>query len=123
MSLSERAQAIKKQMSGVVTLRREWEAMREEWRQMARSEECWGEEFIWQLLLEKRALQRELAKAGLRNMARLQRSGLNERRRQLLHMRYVQGRSWADIVQTLGKSKQYVLREHNRALEQVVKRA
>ncbi len=123
MSLSERAQAIKKQMSGVVTLRREWEAMREEWRQMARSEECWGEEFIWQLLLEKRALQRELAKAGLRNMARLQRSGLNERRRQLLYMRYVQGRSWADIVQTLGKSKQYVLREHNRALEQVVKRA
>ncbi|MBQ6829553.1 MAG: hypothetical protein IJO59_00355 [Clostridia bacterium] len=122
MSLSERAQVMKKQMSGVVTLRREWEAMREEWRQMARSEECWGEEFIWQLLLEKRALQRELAKAGLRNMARLQRSGLNERRRQLLYMRYVQGRSWADIVQTLGKSKQYVLREHNRALEQVVKR-
>ncbi len=108
-------------MSVTVTLRREWEAMREEWRQMACSDECLGEDLIWELLLQKRALARELAKAGLQNVARLQQVGLNERRKQLLHMRYVQGRSWADIVQTLGKSKQYILREHNRALEQVVK--
>ncbi len=121
MALSEAAVTLKKKMSAAVTLRREWETMREEWREMACSDECLGEDLIWELLLQKRALERELAKAGLTNFARLQRAGLNERRKQLLHMRYVQGRSWADILQTLGKSKQYVLREHNRALEQVVK--
>lgn len=122
MALSERAQMVKKQMSTVVILRREWELMREEWRQMASGDDCLGEELIWQLLLEKRMLQRELATVALQNLARLQRCGLSERHRKLLTMRYVQGRSWADIIATLGKSKQYVLREHNRALEQVVKR-
>lgn len=121
MALSEAAVTLKKKMSAAVTLRREWETMREEWREMACSDECLGEDLIWELLLQKRALERELAKAGLTNFARLQRAGLNERRKRLLHMRYVQGRSWADILQTLGKSKQYVLREHNRALEQAVK--
>ena len=122
MALSERAQVVKKQLGAVVVLRREWELMCEEWRQMASGDECLGEELIWQLLLEKRALQRELATVGLRNLARLQRGELNERRRRLMYMRYVQGRSWADIVKRLEKSKQYLLREHNRALEQVVKR-
>lgn len=121
MALSEQAQRIKKEMNTVVVLRREWELMCDEWRQMALGDECWGEDLIWQLLLEKRALQRELAQVGLRNWMRLQGSNLSERHRQLLYRRYVQGRSWADIIRTLGKSKQYVLREHNRALEQVVK--
>lgn len=121
MALSEAAIVLKKKMSAAVTLRREWEAMREEWRQMACGDECLGEDLIWELLLQKRTLARELAKAGLQNVARLQKAGLNARRKRLLHMRYVQGRSWADIVQTLGQSKQYLLREHNRALEQVVK--
>ena len=122
MALSERARAVKKQMSTAVALRREWELMREEWRQMATGDECLGEELIWQLLLEKRTLQRELTAVALKNLAWLQRCGLSERHRKLLCMRYVQGRSWAEIIDRLGKSKQYVLREHNRALEQVVKR-
>lgn len=120
MALSKEAILLKRRLNAVVTLRRAVEAMREEWRQLAQSEEALGEELVWQLLLEKRSLQQQLAKISLRNWVLLRRCGLNERRLRLMNLRYVQGASWAEIIKQFGKSKQYLMREHNRALQQVV---
>lgn len=123
MALSNEAMQLKKQMSVAVSLKRALEAMQEEWKALAESEECLGEELVWELLLEKRALQRQFAEITLKNWVRLRQCGLNSRRFRLMKLRYVQGCSWAEIIQNFGCSKQHLMREHNRALEQVVKAA
>lgn len=122
MALSERARTVKKQLSVVLSLRQVLTAVEEEWREMAGREELLGEDVIWQLILEKRALQRQLAAAGLRNWVRLRQAGLNDRRQRLLRLRYVNGEPWSLIVTVMGRSRQYLMREHNKALEQVARK-
>jgi DNA-directed RNA polymerase specialized sigma subunit len=119
MALSDSAVAVRKELSAAVLWRRALTAAQNEWRQLAEHGEVLGEEMIWQLLREKREYQRQLAVAGLKNWVRLTHAGLSDRRRRLLRLRYVQGESWAAITALTGRSKQYLMREHNRALEQI----
>lgn len=123
MALSEEARILKGRLSKTVTLRKMEEALKEEWRELAQTEEAIGEELVWQLLLEQRALRRQWAKSSLQNWVAMRGAPLNERRRELLYRRYVKGDSWAQIVRETHRSKGYLLREHNRALEQLVSRA
>lgn len=115
--LSKRAQALKKTMTAAVIARRAVSAAEDEWRELAQQDDELGEPLIWQLLAEKHALRRQWAALGLRNLARLQHSGLNDRRKRLLRLRYVQGLSWSAVTDAFGCSRQYLMREHNRALE------
>ena len=119
MALSEEARTLKQRLSKTVTLRKMQEALKAEWRELAQTEEAVGEELVWQLLLEGRALKREWAKSSLQNWMLMRRVPLNERRGKLLYRRYVKGDSWAQIIQETQWSKGYLLREHNRALEQL----
>ena len=119
MALSNMAIAVKKQMTAAVTLNRALQATGREWQELASSEEALGEDLVWQLLLEKRQLQRQAAKRSLRNWVWLRRARLNERRFRLMKLRYVQGLPWSKVIVAFGCSKQYLLREHNRALEQI----
>ncbi len=119
--MSERAKAVKASMSGVLALRQALTAAQEEWRELSQTDGLLGEDLVWQLILEKRALERQLAAAGLKNWVRMRRAGLNDRRQRLLRLRYVKGEPWSVIVTNMGKSKQYLIREHNKALEQMVR--
>ena len=119
MALSKTAMAMKQKMSAVITLRRALEAMEREWQELASADEALGEELVWQLLLEKRHLQRQAAQRGLQNWVLLRRANLNERRFRLMKRRYVDGMPWSKVIALCGHSKQYLMREHNRALEQV----
>ena len=119
MALSDAAIAVKKRMSAVVTAQRALEAMQREWQELADDDRALGEDLVWQLLLEKRQLQRQVAGYGLKNWIRLRRAGVTGRRLQLMKLRYVKGLSWAAVIQAMDRSKQHLMREHNRALEQI----
>ena len=60
MALSDAAIAVKKRMSAVVTAQRALEAMQREWQELADDDRALGEDLVWQLLLEKRQLQRQV---------------------------------------------------------------
>ena len=119
--LSERAKAVKKSLSGVLALRQALTATEEEWQELSQTDGLLGEDLVWQLILEKRALERQLAAAGLKNWVRIRQGGLNDRRQRLMRLRYVKGEPWSVIVTACAKSKQYLMREHNKALEQLAR--
>ncbi len=129
MSLSEKAQELKTQMQAVVADKRELEAVEAEWRELLLLEEerlCEitdGElPVITELFRERQALRKRLATHQLRNFVRLQHASLTPLMRRIMRLRYVQGRTWSDIVGALDRTKQYLLREHNKALEALAKR-
>ena len=128
MALSEQAQALKTQMQAVVADKRELEAVEAEWRDLLEFEEerlCGitdGElPIVTELFDERHRLRKALATHQLQNMARLQHALLTPLQRRVMRLRYVQGRAWREIVGYLGKTKQYLMREHNKALEILAK--
>lgn len=130
MSLSEKAQELKTQMQAVVADKRELEAVEAEWRDLLDFEEerlCGitdGElPIVTELFDERGRLRKMLATHQLQNIVRLQHATLTPLQRRIFRLRYVQGRSWRDIVGCLEKTKQYLLREHNKALEILAEQA
>ena len=128
MSLSEKAQELKTVMQQVVADTRELEALEAEWRDLLLLEEerlCEltdGElPIVTELFSERTSLRKQLATHQLQNIVRLQHAVLTPLQRRIMRLRYVQGRTWRDIVGVLGKTKQYLLREHNKALEILAK--
>ncbi len=125
MALSVSAQKIKAELQKVVALRRELRAMDEEWQDiLALEEEFSGlEEVDVQLLhdlhTERMAVRKALAVAQLHNFSRIQHTLLTDFQRRIMRLRYVQGLTWSDLVERVGHSKQYILREHNKALERL----
>lgn len=125
MRLSEKAQALKQQMIRVVNERQECELLEAECREWLdwRASDCeYAEEGMAEELLRARmAARRRFAAAQVHNAARLQGDiGLTPIQRRLMRLRYVQGWTWGRVITELGKTKQYVLREHNKALEKMV---
>ena len=128
MSLSEKAQDLKRKMQAVVADKRELEAVEAEWRDLLVLEEerlCGLTDddlpIITELFTERQALRKTLATHQLHNITVLQHAPLSGLQRRIMRMRYVQGRTWSEIVGCLEKTKQYLLREHNKALEILVK--
>ncbi len=128
MSLSEKAQELKTQMQAVVADKRELEAVEAEWRDLLDFEEerlCGiadGElPIVTELFDERRRLRKAIATHQLQNIVRLQHAAITPLQRRVLRLRYVQGNTWKEIVGYLGKTKQYLLREHNKALETLAK--
>ncbi len=125
MALSVGAEKMKAELQKVVALRRELRAMDEEWQDiLALEEEFSGlEEVDVQVLhdlhTERMAVRKALAAAQLRNFARIQHTLLTDFQRRIMRMRYVQGLTWGDLTARVGNSKQYILREHNKALERL----
>lgn len=126
MALSKQAEALKNRLQAVVADMRELEAVEAEWRDWLYREEEYepsGEEDVCtltvfeELYAERKALQKQVAKRQLQNWVVLQYARVNGLQRRILRLRYIQGRSWGDIIEAVGKSKQYLLREHNKALE------
>ena len=129
MSVSEQAQAVKADLQRVVADRRELEAVEAEWRDWLTLEEerlemMTDEELpmIAELFAERQAVRKTLAAHQLHNVSVLQKAVLSGLQRRVMRMRYVQGRTWSEIVGDLQKTKQYLLREHNKALEILAKR-
>ena len=129
MGLSEKAREVKTLLQTVVADRRELEAVESEWRDLLLLEEermCEltdGElPVITELFEERQMLRKRLATHQLRNFVRLQQISMTPLQRRVMRLRYVQGRTWSDIVGVLLKTKQYLLREHNKALEILAKR-
>lgn len=128
MGLSEKAQELKTQMQAVVADKRELEAVEAEWRDLLDFEEerlCGiadGElPIVTELFDERRRLRKAIATHQLQNIVRLQHAAITPLQRRVLRLRYVQGNTWKEIVGYLGKTKQYLLREHNKALEILAK--
>ena len=128
MSLSEQARDVKTQMQAVVADKRELEAVEAEWRDLLDFEEerlCGltdGElPIVTELFDERQQLRKRLAAHQLQNMVRLQHAVLTPLQRRVMRFRYVRGNTWREIVGVLGKTKQYLLREHNKALEILAK--
>lgn len=122
MALSKQAEALKNRLQALVVDKRELEAVQAEWRDwLYREEECEEEtcalSVLEELYAERKALQKQVAKRQLQNWVVLQYAQVSGLQRRLLRMRYIQGRPWSNIIDSLGKSKQYLLREHNKALE------
>ena len=127
--LSEQAQVLKTQMQAVVADKRELQAVEAEWRDLLVFEEerlCGitdGElPIVTELFDERQRLRKALAMHQLQNITRLQHAALTPLQRRIMRLRYVQGRAWREIVGDLEKTKQYLLREHNKALENLAKR-
>jgi len=128
MALSEQAQALKTQMQAVVADKRELEAVEAEWRDILLFEEerlCGITDselpIVAELFDERQRLRKALATHQLQNVTRLQHAALTPLQRRVMRLRYVQGRAWREIVGDLKKTKQYLLREHNKALEILAK--
>lgn len=127
MALSERAVQLKTELMAAVTLTRALEAARQEWEDLLYLGEMaeWQpltEQWVANVQAERYALQKQLAQAQLKNWARIRQLKLTDGQWRVMRLRYVQGLTWAQIVERCGCTKQYVLREHNRALEQLARR-
>ncbi len=128
MALSDKAQELKTEMQRVVADTRELEAVESEWRELLFLEEerlcdATDEELpiITELFAERAALRKILATHQLHNIVRLQHAPLSALQRRIMRLRYVKGNTWRDIIGVLNKTKQYLLREHNKALEILAK--
>lgn len=117
--MNERTRRLKEWLSAVVTLRRACEALKEEFAQLAMNDEAFGDDLIWEMVLERRALGRELAQRGLRHRVLFERCDLKRIERQVLQLRYVQGKPWSQIASALGKTRSYLIRVHNRGLSKI----
>ena len=127
--ISKEAEAIKQEMVQAVALRRELRALEEEWRDLLTIlEEAVGETAassftVAQAVNEQRAvLRRALAETQLKNWARIGGVTLSPTARRVMGLRYVLGYTWGDLVARVGKAKQYLLREHNKALEALARK-
>ena len=123
-------------MMQAVTLRREWEALETEWRDLlaALEGDTLAGEGVFSTVdedgltlaqtvdRERMAVRRALTERQLRNWARIRSGGLTPLQQRILGLRFVQGCTWGDLVARVGKAKQYLLREHNKALEQLAAR-
>ena len=124
MAISERAKALRERLSAAVTLRRTWEAAREEWHELLLLEddealcEMWPR-WAQELQQERREVQRQLAQAQLRNWALLRQVPLPQNQWRLLRWRYVEGQTWSQIEGRSGRSRQALNRLHNKALERL----
>ncbi len=117
--MNERTRRLKEWLSAAVTLRRACEALKEEFAQLAMNDDAIGDDLVWEMVLERRALGRELAQRGLRHRALFERCDLKRIERQVLQLRYVQGKPWSQIAASLGKTRSYLIRVHNRGLTKV----
>ena len=126
MALSERAENIKAELQQVVSGKRELEALelelhdllflREE--QMCDSNE--GElPILADLIAERQQLRKRVAMSQLHNHVWLQHVLMTPLQRRVMRLRYVQGKTWGTISAQTDKSKQYLLREHNKVLERM----
>lgn len=128
MALSVNAQKMKSELQKTVVLRRELQAIDEEWRDiLALEEEFVGlEEVDMQVLhdlySERAAHRKALAAAQLRNFSLIQHTPLTDLQRRVMKLRYVQGLTWGDLIERVGHCKQHILREHNKALEKVAQK-
>ncbi len=129
MAISKQAEAVKQEMLQAVTLRRELEAVECEWQDLlAVLEEAVGEAAAESFAVatavhtERMALRRRLTEAQLSNWARICAGGLTPLQRRILGLRFVRGCTWSDLTEQVGKAKQYLLREHNKALEAIAKK-
>lgn len=126
--LSKQAECVKNEMLEAVTWRRELTALEEEWCDLlAVLEDAVGETAASSFAIaqvvnaERMTLRRQLAEAQLRNWARICKAPLTPLQHRILGLRFVQGCTWGDLVERVGKAKQYLLREHNKALEILAK--
>ena len=121
MGLSEGAQRMKAELQKAVGLRRELAAMDEEWQDILLLEEEYtgleaaDMQLLHELHTERFAVRKALAAQQLRNFSRLQHTLLTDLQRRIMRLRC----TWSDLTGRLGLSKQYVLREHNKALERL----
>lgn len=122
--ISKQAEAVKSEMLQAVLWRRELMALEDEWRDLlAVLEDAVGETAasgfaIAEVVNEERmALRRRLAEAQLKNWARIGAAPLSPLQHRVMGLRYVLGCTWGDLIERVGKAKQYLLREHNKALE------
>ncbi len=126
MAISKEAETVKNEMMATVTMRRELVALEEEWRGLLDVLED-ADEGSFALAeavnRERMALRRTLTVQQLRNWARIQAGGLSPLQGRILGLRFVQGCTWSDITARLKKAKQYLLREHNKALETLARQA
>lgn len=126
MAIGKEAEKIKNEMMAAVTMRRELEAVEREWRELLEILEDADEggfALAEAVNRERMALRRELTAQQLHNWARIQAGELSPLQRRILGLRFVQGCTWSDITARLKKAKQYLLREHNKALETLAQRA
>lgn len=128
--ITKQAETVKQEMMQAVTWRRELDALEQEWSDLlAVLEDAVGETAassfaIAEVVNEERMLiRRRLAEAQLRNWARIHKAPLSPLQHRILGLRFVQGCTWGDLVERVGKAKQYLLREHNKALEILAKSA
>ena len=128
MALTKTAEAVKQEMMIAVALRRECEALEKEWSDLLLALECdTVEEDSLQAMeclhRERLAVRRRLTRQQVKNWARVCGGGLTPLQKRILGLRYVQGCTWGDLTERLKKAKQYLLREHNKALEKLAEQA
>ena len=128
--ITKQAERVKTEMMPAVTWRRELEALEQEWNDLLWVlEDAVGETAASSFAVaetvnaERMQIRRRLAAAQLRNWARIHKAPLTPLQHRILGLRFVQGCSWGDLVTRVGKAKQYLLREHNKALEILAKTA
>ena len=122
MALSEKAQTVKNTLLSVVAEKRELDVIEQEWQDLLTADGDYDEDDISLVTLlyrERQVLRRAVAKGQLRNWARLQSVPLTPPMRRMMRLRYVQAHTWNEIADLMGKSKQYLIREHNKILEQM----
>ncbi len=124
MALGREAERIKQELQRVVLLRRELIELEHEWRDLLDALEdsltdpssgCF--EVAQAVAAQRMALRRRLTEAQLRGWARIRSVPLSALQRRVMGLRYVRGCAWSDVIAQVGKAKQYLLREHNKALE------
>lgn len=120
--MNEQARRLKGWLSAVVMLRRASDALQEEFAQLANCDEAIGEDLVWEMVLERRAIGRELAQRGLRHRVLFDRCELSDDQRQVLQLRYVQGLSWSRIVERMNRPRGSLARIHDRALCKVYRK-
>ena len=107
MALSERAVQLKTELMAAVTLTRALEAARQEWEDLLYLGEMaeWQpltEQWVANVQAERYALQKQLAQAQLKNWARIRQLKLTDGQWRVMRLRYVQGLTWAQIVERCG---------------------
>ena len=124
MAMSAEAEAIKNEMMTARFVRQELEQLEREWQDVLLVLEEQGEAAEYAVLdamnEERCVLRRQLAERQLRNWARISAGALTPLQRRILGLRYVRGCSWSDVIERIGKVRQYLFREHNKALEKLV---
>lgn len=126
MAISIRGERLKREMAEAVTLRRESDALEREWRELLEALEELPDEDLGvaqAVNRERMAVRRALTQRQLTNWARITAGDLTPLQRRILGLRYVRGCSWGDIIAQLKKARQYLHREHNKALDKLAEHA